>query len=140
MQGINKVILIGNVGNDPEVRQVGSTTLASISLATSERWKDKQTGERKEKTEWHRLKVWGKQAEIVQQYVTKGSKLYVEGSIETSSFEKNGEKRYSTEIKVSNFQMLGEKGEGGDNRPASQPQRNAAPAPAPEPIEDEIPF
>lgn len=142
MSGVNKVILIGNVGNDPEVRQVGSTQVIQFSLATSESWKDKSTGERKEKTEWHRCKAWGKQAEIIQQYVGKGSKLYVEGKLETSSYEKNGEKRYSTEINVRDFQMLDSKGErsGGDYPSYGSQQRNAAPAPAEEPLEDEIPF
>lgn len=136
MAGVNKVILVGNVGADPEMKQVGDSSLASIRLATSKSWKDKSTGERKERTEWHRLKVWGRQAEIVEQYVRKGSKLYVEGEIETSTYEKNGETRYSTEIRVWDFQMLDGRNDGDAPRQQQQPQRAAAPAPD----DDDIPF
>ncbi len=103
---VNKIILIGNVGNDPEIKQVGENKLAKFSLATSESYKNKQ-GEKIENAEWHSVIVWGKLAEIVEKYVKKGSKLYIEGKIEYKSYEKAGEKKYFTQIKCSNIKMLG---------------------------------
>lgn len=107
---INKVILIGNLGNDPEIRQFDNGgMLATASIATSERWTDKQTGERKEHTEWHRLVFNGRLAEVVAQYVQKGAKIYVEGSLRTRKWtdQQTGQERYSTEIRVDTMQMLG---------------------------------
>lgn len=113
MSGINKVYLIGRVGRDPEIKTLSSgATIATFSLATSEKWTDKETGEKNEKTEWHRCTAWRKLAEIISQYVAKGSLIYVEGKLQTRSWEKDGEKRYATEILVNNMQMLDSKREG----------------------------
>jgi len=109
MAGVNKVILVGNLGRDPEVRytQTG-IAVANFTLATSERWKDAATGENKEKTEWHRVVVWGKQAEIANEYLHKGKQVYVEGSLQTREWtDREGNKRYTTEVKAQRFQMLG---------------------------------
>ena len=109
MAGINKVILVGNLGSDPELREAGSSQVVNVSLATSESWKDK-SGERQEKTEWHRLVMWNKTAEIAAQYLHKGSKVFVEGKLETRSYEKDGQKVYTTEVIVRDMQMLDPKG------------------------------
>ena len=117
MSRINKVILVGNVGQKPEVKYSSTgNAIASISIATSESWKDKTTGQKQEKTEWHRVSVFGKLAEIIGQYVDKGSKLYVEGKLQTRKWQdKEGKDRYTTEVIVSGFggtiQMLDSKGE-----------------------------
>ena len=96
-RGINKVILVGNLGNDPEIRYMpNGNAVANVSLATSDSWKDKATGEQQEKTEWHRVVFFNRLAEIVEQYVKKGSKLYVEGRLQTRSWEQDVVKRYST--------------------------------------------
>lgn len=102
---VNKVILIGNVGRDPEIRRTQSgDAIANIQLATSESWRDKQTGERKEKTEWHRIVVFGKIAEVVEKYVVKGQKLYVEGKLQTRKWtDQAGVEKYSTEIILNGF-------------------------------------
>lgn len=106
-RGVNKVILVGNVGNDPEVRYMpNGNAVANISIATSETWKDKGNGEQQEKTEWHRVVFFNRLAEIVEQYVKKGSKLYIEGRLQTRSYDKDGQKHYSTEIVASEMQML----------------------------------
>jgi single-strand DNA-binding protein len=107
-RGVNKVILIGNVGQDPEVRFLPSgVAVANLSLATTETWKDKQSGERQEKTEWHRCNAFDKLAEIIQQYVKKGSRIYIEGSLHTRKWQaQDGTDRYSTEIKIRDMQML----------------------------------
>lgn len=104
-KGVNKVILIGNLGKDPESNN-GATRL---TLATSESHKDKQTGENVERTEWHRVVLFGRLGEIATQYLKKGSKVYIEGRLQTSSYEKNGETRYSTDIIAANLQMLDSK-------------------------------
>jgi single-strand DNA-binding protein len=112
---VNKVILIGNLGRDPEVRSTPSgQPVASFTLATSRRWKDK-SGQRQEQTEWHQIVVWGKQAEIAGQYLTKGKQIYLEGRLQTRSWDdrQSGEKRYRTEVVCDNFQMLGSRGGGG---------------------------
>ncbi len=107
MRGLNRVILIGVVGRDPDVKTFSNGgSLANISIATSESWTDKSTGERKESTEWHRLVFSNRLAEIVAQYVKKGSKIYVEGSLKTRSWDDNGIERYVTEVRVSSMQML----------------------------------
>jgi single-strand DNA-binding protein len=108
---LNKVMLIGNLGRDPEVRSTPSgQPVASFSLATSRRWKDKN-GQRQEQTEWHNIVVWGKQAEIAGQYLTKGKQIFVEGRIQTRSWDdrQTGEKKYRTEIVCDNFQMLSQR-------------------------------
>lgn len=110
-RGVNKVILVGNVGQDPETRYMpNGNAVCNLSLATSETWKDKNTGQQQEKTEWHRLVFYRRLAEIVSEYVKKGSKLYVEGRLETRSWEQDGVKRYSTEIIVNEMQMLDSRG------------------------------
>lgn len=109
MAGINKAIILGNVGQDPELRG-NESAIATVSIATSETWKDKNTGEKQEKTEWHRVVFFGKLAEIVGMYVKKGSKLYIEGKIQTRSWEQDGVKRYTTEIVAKEMQMLDSKG------------------------------
>jgi single-strand DNA-binding protein len=112
---LNKVMLIGNLGRDPEVRSTPSgQPVANFTLATSRRWKDK-SGQRQEQTEWHNIVVWGKQAEIAGQYLTKGKQVYVEGRLQTRSWEdkQSGEKKYRTEVVCENFQMLGQRGGGG---------------------------
>ena len=109
MAGVNKVILVGNVGQDPEMRGTDKP-VANVSVATSETWKDKNTGEKQEKTEWHRVVFFGKLAEIVGMYVKKGTKLYVEGKLQTRSWEQDGVKKYTTEIVANEMQMLDSKG------------------------------
>ena len=116
---VNKVILIGNLGRDPEVRSTPSgQPVASFTLATSRRWRDKN-GQKQEQTEWHQIVVWGKQAEIAGQYLTKGKQIYLEGRLQTRSWDdrQTGEKRYRTEVVCDNFQMLGSRGGGGDFEP-----------------------
>jgi single-strand DNA-binding protein len=110
---VNKVILVGNLGRDPEVRSTPSgQSVASFSLATSRRWRDKN-GNRQEETEWHNIVVWGKQAEIAGQYLKKGKQIYLEGRLQTRSWEdrQSGEKKYRTEVVCDNFQMLGQRGD-----------------------------
>jgi len=119
MAGVNKVILVGNLGRDPEVRYTTSVTaVANFTMATTERWADQATGERKEKTEWHRVVVWSKQAEIAGEYLRKGSQVYVEGSLQTREWtDRDGNKRYTTEIRAQRFQMLGRPGESAPSAP-----------------------
>lgn len=114
-RGINKVILVGNLGADPEVRYTaGGSAITSIRIATSESWKDKQTGEQQERTEWHRVKFFGRLAEIAGEYLKKGRQVYVEGSLRTDKYtDKDGVERYSTDIVANEMQMLGGTGEGG---------------------------
>ena len=119
MAGINKVILVGNLGRDPEVRHTtDGKPIANITVATSETWKDKNTGESREKTEWHRVVFFGGVANVVEQYLHKGSKVYIEGKLQTRKWQdKNGQDRYTTEIVVDGFngvmQMLDSRGAGG---------------------------
>jgi len=114
-RGINKVILIGNLGADPETRAMPSgTTVANLRVATSESWRDKQTGEQQERTEWHRVALFGRLAEIAGEYLRKGSQVYIEGSLRTRKWQdKQGNERYSTEIVGNDLQMLGPRGGGG---------------------------
>ena len=114
---VNTVHLIGNLGFDPELKDVGDTTLARLRLATSERYKDK-SGEQVEKTQWHTVIFWGKAAELLGEYTQKGSKLYVMGSVEYQEYDKDGEKRWSTQIRGRDFKFLDSKGEGG-GKPAA---------------------
>lgn len=144
MRGINKVILVGNVGKDPEVRYLPSGgAVANLTLATTEYWTDKQSGQRQEQTEWHRVNFYGKLAEVVGEYVKKGSKLYVEGSIHTRKWQdkQTGQDRYSTEIKGAEMQMLDGRNDGGDQRSqaSQQFQRPATQAPTSD-FDDNIPF
>lgn len=119
-RGVNKVILIGNLGQDPEVRYMpNGGAVTNITLATSESWRDKQTGEMKEKTEWHRVVIFGKLAEIAGEYLKKGSQVYIEGSLQTRKWQdQSGQDRYTTEVVVNiggSMQMLGGRSGGGDN-------------------------
>jgi single-strand DNA-binding protein len=114
-RGVNKVILVGNLGKDPEVRYMPSgSAAANVTLATSESWKDKQTGEQKDRTEWHNVVFFGRLAEIAGEYLKKGSQVYVEGSLRTRKWQdKSGNDRYTTEIVANEMQMLGSRGGGG---------------------------
>lgn len=145
MASVNKVILVGHVGRDPEVRNTsGGTLIANCALATSDRWKDKASGETKEATEWHRLVFYGKLAEIVESYVKKGMLLYVEGKLKTRKWtDKDGVEKYSTEIHADQMNMLGAKEareEEHRQRPQPTTQRNARPAPNFSDMDDDIPF
>jgi single-strand DNA-binding protein len=118
-RGVNKVILVGNLGADPETRYTGGgTAITSLRIATSEQWTDKQSGERQERTEWHRVKLFGKLAEIAGEYLKKGRQVYIEGSLRTDKYtDKDGIERYSTDIIASEMQMLGGgNSEGGGER------------------------
>lgn len=150
-RGVNKVIIMGNVGQDPEVRVMNSgDQVASLTIATSEVWNDKQTGEKKEQTEWHRITFWRKAAEIIAQYVRKGDKLYVEGKLQTRKYtDSNGVEKYATDIIAEDFRLMGsangqqqggqqqqrQQGPthsgGGQSRPQQQPPRD---------FDDDIPF
>ena len=124
MASVNKVIIVGNLGKDPEVRYLPNGDAAvSINVATTDKWKDKQTGEQRENTEWHRVSFFGKLAEIVGEYLHKGSSIYVEGSLRTRKYnDKDGVEKQITEIRADNMQMLGgrEQGQGGGNAPRQQ--------------------
>lgn len=169
-RGINKVILVGNLGADPETRYTqGGGAITSIRIATSESWTDKQSGEKQERTEWHRIKFFGRLAEIAGEFLRKGSQVYVEGSLRTDKYtDKDGIERFSTDIIANEMQMLGGKpggeGGGGGGMSRERPERSSAPrgggggnygggqersgggrAPAPQPNnvpfdDDEIPF
>lgn len=147
-RGVNKVILIGNLGRDPEVRYLPSgTAVANVGIATSDQWKDKQTGEQQERTEWHNVVFFNRLAEIVGEYLKKGSQVYVEGSLRTRKWQdKNGNDRYTTEIVASEMQMLGGRGGSGGgnyNQTASAPAREPAPAGGggtTDDFDDDIPF
>ena len=136
--GINKVILLGNLGADPELRTTaGGDAVATISIATSDSWKDKNTGEEQQKTEWHRVVLFRRMAEVVGQYLKKGSSVYIEGQLQTNSYEdKNtGEKKFSTQIVARDMQMLG-------SRNSSETQSNSTEEASMDqtPLDDEIPF
>lgn len=160
-RGVNKVILIGNVGGDPETRYMpNGNAVTNLTLATTDSWKDKQTGQLQERTEWHRVVLFGKVAEIAAEYLKKGSQCYIEGRLQTREWEKDGVKRYTTEIVVDmngTMQLLGgrpQDGGGSGNRPSGQNQsrpqqqntrrQNQQPAPQPQPeydsFDDDIPF
>lgn len=135
-RGINKVILIGNLGADPDVKYGQSgQAVCKLRLATSDSWKDKTTGEKVEKSEWHSVTCFARLAEIAGQYLRKGSKVYIEGSLSTSSWEQDGQKRYKTEIIARDLQMLD--GREGGGEPRAQPPEPAAPVPD---DFDDIPF
>ena len=122
-RGLNKVMLIGHLSKDPELKYTPSgAAVASFSLATNESYKDK-AGNQQDRTEWHRLVVWNKQAEIAAEYLKKGAQIFVEGKLQTRSWEKDGQKHYMTEIVVLNFQMLGHKNDSGAESPASSDEQ-----------------
>ena len=160
-RGVNKVILVGTCGQDPEVRYLpNGNAVTNLSLATSEQWNDKQSGQKVERTEWHRVSLFGKVAEIAGEYLRKGSQVYIEGKLQTREWEKDGIKRYTTEIIVDingTMQLLGGRPQGqqqggdqhyqaGHQQTPRQPQRRAPdqPAPQPEPdfdnFDDDVPF
>lgn len=147
-RGVNKVILVGNLGKDPEVRYLPSgSAVANVTIATSESWKDKQTGEQQDRTEWHNVAFFGRLAEIVGEYLKKGSQVYVEGSLKTRKWQdKNGNDRYTTEVIASEMQMLGSRGAGGSASFGKQnaPAQSSGPAPSPaanvDDFDDDIPF
>lgn len=149
-RGVNKVILIGNLGKDPEVRySPNGGAVTTISLATAESWKDKNTGEQVDKTEWHRVVFFRRLAEVAGEYLKKGSKVYIEGKLQTRKWQdKQGQDRYTTEIVANEMQMLDSKGGSASfdsNRQSAPQQNNAQPASAPEPavagdFDDDIPF
>ena len=169
-RGINKVILVGNLGNDPETRYLpDGNAVTNISVATSESWKDKNTGQQNERTEWHRVVFFRRLAEIAGEYLKKGSKVYVEGQLRTRQYEKEGQKHYSTEIVANEMQMLDSRGDnmgggggysnnnqgsggynnqgnnnqGNNNSGGGNSNGNSAPAydaPPPEDFDDDIPF
>lgn len=165
MASVNKVIIVGNLGRDPETRYMPSgDAMTSITVATTDSWKDKSSGEKKEQTEWHRITFFGKLAEIAGQYLKKGSQVYVEGSLRTRKYtDKDGVEKYATDIKADSMQMLGSRqgmgggagmddggyGGGGGGAPAPRPQaapqqQRQAPASRPAPnfsdMDDDIPF
>ncbi|HGM6620259.1 TPA: single-stranded DNA-binding protein [Pseudomonas aeruginosa] len=158
-RGVNKVILLGNVGGDPETRYLpNGNAVTNITLATSDSWKDKQTGQQQERVEWHRVVLFGKVAEIAGEYLRKGSQCYIEGRLQTREWEKDGVKRHTTEIVVDmqgTMQLVGGRGESSDesqrSRPhpqesqARRPPRGQTPQPSqqaapPDAFDDDIPF
>ena len=148
-RGVNKVILVGNLGNEPDTKYMPSgSAVTNISVATNESWKDKQTGEQVDRTEWHRVAFFNRLAEVAGEYLHKGSQVYIEGRIRTRKWQdKEGHDRYTTEIIADEMQMLGSRGSGA---PQENYQKNTGPAPAPksqsgapraEPeFDDDIPF
>ena len=150
-RGVNKVILIGNLGNDPEVRYTpNGNAVANVTLATSTTWRDKQTGELQERTEWHRIAFFNRLAEIVGEYLRKGSKVYIEGSLRTRKWQdKNGVDRYTTEVIANEMHMLDSRGSNGaaqshENAPPSEEapamlQKSVGPEATPD-FDDDIPF
>ncbi len=148
-RGINKVILIGNLGRDPETRySQGGSPVTNFSVATSENWRDRQTGEQQERTEWHNVVCFGRLAEIAGEYLRKGSKVYIEGSLRTSSWEQEGQKRYRTEVMARDLQMLDGRGGAGGGMESQAPTgfesrgpaENAPTLPADDDFDDDIPF
>jgi len=135
---VNKVILLGRVGKQPEIKQVGDNKVANFSLATSEKFKDKN-GNKVDQTEWHNVVFWGKQAELIEQYVNKGDELYIEGSIKTETYEKDGEKRYAVKIKGSAITFVSRaKKEGETHVQGESSQRSETPIQSQE--TDDLPF
>jgi len=149
-RGINKVIIVGNLGNDPETRYMPSGgAVTNLSIATSESWKDKQTGEQKDRTEWHKVVMFQRLAEIAAEYLRKGSQVYIEGKLQTRKWQdKDGQDRYTTEIVASEMQMLGGRGgsAGAGSGGRSESMRDDGPASSPPPqgssddFDDDIPF
>lgn len=148
-RGVNKVILVGNCGQDPEIKQIqNGGAVTNISVATSESWRDKESGEQRERTEWHRVVFFNRLAEIVGEYVRKGSKVYIEGQLRTRKWQKDGIDMHTTEIVAAEMQMLDSKNGpasgGGGSSSASAPPAVSKPAQNPEPaanaFDDDIPF
>ena len=145
-RGVNKVILVGNLGKDPEVRYMpNGNAVANLTLATTESWKDKQTGDQQEKTEWHRIVMFRRLAEIAGEYLKKGSQVYIEGKLQTRKWQDNsGNDRYTTEIVADEMQMLGSRGGGSagfaNNSAAAKSSAPAAAESASADFDDDIPF
>ncbi len=141
MAGVNKVIVVGYLGADPELKDTsGGNSVCRLSVATTRVWNNKKTNEKVEETEWHRVSVWGNQAEACEKYLTKGKMVYVEGRLRTSSYEKEGQKHYSTEIVAETVQFLGSKGDGGGKRDdGNNNQKESDPEPSRD-EDDDIPF
>lgn len=146
-RGINKVILVGNLGADPDVRYSASgSAVTRINVATTDAWRDKQSGEQQERTEWHRVVFFGRLAEIAAEYLRKGQQVYIEGSLRTSSYEKEGQKHYSTDIIANEMQMLGGRPGGSSGEFGSRNSQAAGGQPAPasssvsDDFDDDIPF
>ena len=139
MGSVNKVILVGRLGADPEVKHLqNDRAVCNLSVATSEQWKDKQTGQKQEKTEWHRVTVWGEQAENCGKFLAKGREVYIEGKLQTRSYEKDGQKHYATDVVADRVVFLGG---GGDRDAASQaPRKDHDTGSQVPPGDDEIPF
>ena len=149
-RGINKVIIVGNLGQDPETRYMPSgSAVTNFTVATNESWKDKQTGEQKDRTEWHRVAMFNRLAEIAAEYLRKGSQVYIEGKLRTRKWQgQDGNDRYTTEIIADEMQMLGGRGDGGGgsfggSRGGGKPSQgggDAPPQPGPDDFDDDIPF
>jgi single-strand DNA-binding protein len=146
-RGINKVIIVGNLGNDPETRYMPSgSAVTNITVATNESWKDKATGEQKDRTEWHKVAMFNRLAEVAAEYLRKGSQVYIEGKLRTRKWQdKNGQDRWTTEIVADEMQMLGGRGgAGGGSAPMSSGQDSgppsAPPQAGPDDFDDDIPF
>ncbi len=144
-RGINKVILVGNLGADPETRYMPSgSAVTNLSVATTESWKDKQTGEQKDRTEWHKVAMFDRLAEIAAEYLRKGSQVYIEGKLQTRKWQdRDGNDRWTTEILANEMQMLGGRGgAGGGTAPMSQDSGPSSPPPqaGPDDFDDDIPF
>jgi single-strand DNA-binding protein len=145
-RGINKVILVGNLGSDPEVRYTASgDAVANVNVATAESWKDKQTGEKQERTEWHRVVMFKRLGEIAGEYLKKGSQVYIEGKLQTRKWQdKNGNDRYTTEIVANDMQMLGSRGGSSaynnESAPAPAQAQPATASAGSDDFDDDIPF
>lgn len=141
MRGINKAIIVGNLGNDPDTRYMPSgDAVTNFSVATSETWKDKQTGEQKERTEWHRVSMFGRLAEIAAEYLRKGSQVYIEGKLRTRKWQdKDGSDKYSTEIIADQMQMLGSRSQSTDQPQKRSPEPTSS-GPSGDDFDDDIPF
>ena len=146
-RGVNKVILVGTLGADPDTRYTPSNAaVTNLSIATNESWKDKQSGEQKEKTEWHRVVMFNRLAEIATEYLRKGSQVYIEGKIQTRKWEdKEGKDRWTTEVVANEMQMLGSRSSGSNSAPSSMEESPSSNVSAPKPqssddFDDDIPF
>ncbi len=150
MSGVNKVILVGRLGKDPEVRHLESgAAVANFPIATSETYKDRNTGERREQTEWHNIVVWRGLAEVAERYLHKGDMVYIEGKLRTRSWEKEGITRYTTEVVADNMTMLGGRSGESENQPYSEPSSRTETAKTPQnagvdsggsDMDDDLPF
>jgi len=147
MAGVNKVIVLGNLGADPELRSSPSgVTTCRLSIATSMNWTDKNSGEKKEKTEWHRVVFFGRSAEVIDQYLKKGQQLYIEGRLQTNKYEKDGIERYSTDIIGESFNFISSSGSSSNNNQFANDinqdtnSNNKQEKPSADDFEDDIPF